>query len=294
MDVLKVLAVVVCLGGSAAFAGGEDHEVDPRIKIIKEQEKLLCGSTDEYVAALKFLRNTKEIVVPETTARLIAEKVAAGCDGAAERFSRVLLQLKSIGLSDRKSLQISLELASAPPDVQKNFTEIFSRAFLTEFFDYDYTLATRLALELSKDYKGDPAQVRDDFLELVRFCKEDKNLGLPNRMCAEFTIKLARLSQFYPEGVRRPFFTLFKELREKKEFSLDIKTALDISYNVLKNGPRAMGNFFDGYKYAMSKEGMSYDHRQAVKFAIKMADRSFVGTQPPIVPASGAISNAHP
>ncbi len=41
-------------------------------------------------------------------------------------------------------------------------------------------------------------QVREDFIELVRFCKADDKLDLPARLCAEYAIKLARLTQFHP------------------------------------------------------------------------------------------------
>ena len=187
------------------WASGEDLEPDPHDINVQIQAKSLCHSTDEYVRTLKFLRSTKEISYPENTSRLIAEKVARGCDGASGRFSQVLLLLKAIGLSDRRGLEMALDFTSQTPDVQKNFIEIFSRSYLAEFFDYDYGTAARLAYELSKNYKGEPAQVREDFIELVRYCKDGKTLDLPTRLCAELTIKLARLSQYYPDGVRKPF-----------------------------------------------------------------------------------------
>jgi hypothetical protein len=280
-----LLLAVVC-AGARTWASGEDLPPDPHDLAVEAQTRSLCSSTDEYIKTLKFLRSNKELEFPESTSRMIAEKVSRGCDGASERFSQVLMLLKTVGLSDRKSLEMALEFSSQPPDVQKNFTEIFTRSFLGEFFDYDYATAARLAYELSKDYKGEPAQVRDDFIELVRYCKDGKTLDLPTKLCAELTIKLARLSQYYPDGVRKPFYKLFRDLRERKDFLLDMKTALEVSYNVLKSGPKAPENFFSAYKYAGAKEGLDLDRRKALAFALKMADRSFIGgSTPPAIPA---------
>ena len=280
------LALPLLLACASAFASGEDPEPDPHELQVAAQEKFLCHSTDEFVKTLEFFRRTKDFQYPETTARLIAEKVARGCDGASGRFSQILKLFKTIGVSERRGLEMALEFASQSPDVQKNFTEIFSRAFLAEFFDYDYAAAAGLAYELSRDYTGDPAQVRDDFIELVRYCKDGKTLDLPTKLCAKLTIKFAKLSQYYPKGIRKPFYSLFHDLRERKDLLLDMKTALDVTYNVLKSGPRAPENFFSGYKYATDKNGLNLDQRKALDFALRMADRSFIGGEkPPAIPA---------
>jgi len=290
---VSVLAMI----GSVAFASGEDLEVDEHEVAVKEQAKSLCYSTNEYIHVLKFLRETKDLAFPERTSRLIAEKVSRGCDGSASRFEKVLMLLRKVGLSDAKALAMALDFSSQTPDVQKNFTEIFTKSYLSEFFDYDYPAAARLAYELSRDYQGDPVQVREDFIELVRYCKDKKTLDLPNRLCAELTIKLAHLSQYFPDGIRGPFHKLFTDLREKKEFMLDMRTALDVSYNVLKNGPSAPENFYSAYKFATDKDGLDMSQRQAMAFAIKMADRSFVGgDHPPAIaaPTPGPLHVAAP
>lgn len=287
-----ILLFAFAVSCAAAWASGEDMPPSEHELQIAAQDKSLCSSTDEYVKTLKFLRATRELQFTETTSRLIAEKVARACDGGAERFAKVLMLLHTVGLSDHKALAMALDFASRPPDVQKNFTEIFTHAFLNEFFDYDYPTAARLAYELSRDYKGEPAQVRDDFLELVRYCKDGKTLDLPTKICAELTVRLARLSQYYPSGIRKPFYKIFKELRERKDFLLDMKTALDISYNVLKNGPRAPENFFKAYAYATGKDGLDLDKHLAIAFALRMADRSYVGGEtPPIIHAESHSGN---
>lgn len=263
-------------------------KTDAAAKAKKEYERTLCSSTKEYVEALKFLRTTKVILMTENTARLVADRVSRACDGGAERFVKILTLLKSVGLSDKKSVEMSLDFSARPLDVQKNFLEIFSHSFLTEFFDHDYQTAVALAYELSKDYKGDPTQVREDFLELVRFCKDDQKLDLPARLCAEYTIKLARLTQFHPQGVRASFYKLYERFRDDRTFAMDIKGAMELSYNILKYGPRAADNFFIGYDFAVANDGLDMSHASAVEFGLRMAGRSFVGSEPPLVPNPNA------
>lgn len=262
----------------------EKAKADAVKKSSDNYERTLCHSTKEYVETLKFLRATRVIIVTENTARMIADRVSRACDGATERFSKILALLKGVGLSDRKSVEMALDFSSRPLDVQKNFLEIFTKSFLTEFFDHDYAMAVALAYELSKDYKGDPAQVREDFLELVRFCKDDKKLDLPTRLCAEYTIKLARLTQFHPKGVRASFYKLYERLRDDRTFAMDIRGALELSYNILKFGPRATDNFFIGYDFAVAKDGLDMSHASAVEFGLRMAGRSYLGVEPPLVP----------
>jgi len=261
-----------------------DNRPDPREKILAEHAKGLCNPTPEYIKTLEFLRSSKEVLLPDPAAKKVADKVSRGCDGASERFTKVLRVLKASGYSDAKSLELALSFSSMPGEVQDNFTEIFSRAFLAEFFDYEHRSALAIALELSKDYTGDPAQVREDFIELARFCKGAKDLDLPAKACADYSVKVARLSQLYPEGVRKPFLTFFARMREDKEFAMDIKSALDITYNVLKSGPRAADNFFSGFEFAMKESGLGLSHTEALEFGLKMAARSYVGKKPPVVP----------
>lgn len=262
----------------------EKDKKDALKKAQEEYERTLCHSTQEYINALKFLRSTNVILVTESTARLIADKVSKSCDGGAERFAKVLTLLKTVGLSDLKSLEIALDFSARPLEVQKNFLEIFTKSFLAEFFDYDYRTAATLAFELSKNYKGDPAQVREDFIELVRFCKADDKLDLPARLCAEYTMKLARLTQFHHKGVRASFYKLYERFRDDRTFALDIRNSLELSYNILKYGPHAADNFFAAYDFAVKEDGLNLAQGPAVEFSLRMASRSFKGEAPPLVP----------
>lgn len=269
--------------GRAAELGNEFNDAAERDqqKQIAEQTTQLCHSTDEYIRTLTFLRETKEYILPENTSRQIAEKVSRGCDGSAQRFEKTLLMFKKVGISDPKSLELALEFSSYSTEIQTNFLTIFGKAFLSEFLDNDYASAVNLALELSKNYKGDPVRVREDFIALARFCRESKTLELPTQTCSLYAIKMARLSELYPEGVRAPFLSFYTKMREDHDFSMDIKSALEITYNVLKNGPRAPDNFTTAYAFAMKDKGLALSRSGALEFALKMAARSFKGERPP-------------
>ncbi len=276
-----ILILTLILTPPTTQASIYNSGIDARENALKDAKSKLCSATDEYIKTLKFLRKTKEFTFREEISRSIAEQVSKGCDGAAERFAQVLLLLKTVGFSERKSLQQALDFAKESPDTQKNFVEIFSKSYLTEFFDYEYPRAIQLALDLSRDYKGDPALARADFISLVKFCKDTSNLDLPMSFCAEYAERVAKLSQYFTTGVEKPFFALFKDLREKKEFSLDVKTALIFSHDILQHGPKSAQNFFDAYQFAVKDHELT--KTPALELALKIASRSHVDATPPIM-----------
>lgn len=283
MDLLKILLTLALLPPFAR-AGYDEAMPELRRKALLEQKEKSCESTTEYIQVLEFMRANKDFLVTETAARQIADRVSQGCTGSARRFTKILTMLKKVGISDRKALEMAFDFANLPDYVQTNFSEIFTKSFLAEFFDYDFTTALALAMELSKNYRGDPVQVRNDFLELVKFCKDGTQLDLPTKLCAEYTVKLARLSQYYAEGLREPFHKVYRALRDKEEFSYDIKSSLDLTYSILKGGPKAIDNFFSAFNYASNKDGLGFAQDKAMKFALKMAGRSFKGKEPVVIP----------
>lgn len=278
--IMVVLPVCVLLVAEPTAAGPYDLPTAAD-KLLADANKQLCNSTQEYIKALKFLRETKEFSFREDGSRKIAEQVSRGCDGASERFSQILILLKSVGLSEIKALSMALEFAAVGPEVQKNFLEIFTTSYLAEFFDYEYGKAMKLAFELSRDYHGDPAFARADFIDVSRMCKNNKELDLPMSFCAEFAVRVARLSQFFRDGVSQQFFTLFAKLRERKDLSLDVKTALETAYGILQHGQKAPDNFFEAYEFA-SKDH-EYDKKKALELALRLAANSHIGEKPPVM-----------
>jgi len=280
---LLIFLLVVPLATKAEDSAKAKNQAAQQAALQAATDKL-CHSTKEYIKALQFLRNTKELTFREPVARKIAHDVSKGCDGAAERFSMVILLLKNIGLSDRRSLAMALEFAGQSPEVQRNFVEIFTNAFLSEFFDYDYPHALKLAIELSKDYTGDPKIVREDFLRLVRFCKEStgpNNLDLPIRLCADYVAKIAHSSQFYPGGIAQIFLDFFSKLRDSKDYLLDIRGTLRVAEAVLRSGPTAVENFTEAFDFG--RQDLALDKQNSLQFAMDLSSRSYVGQSPPVM-----------
>lgn len=282
MGLLKHSAIVAAFFLIAPLASRASYlPKSPDDKAIAEAKKSLCNPADEYIKALKFLRETKDFSFQEQVARKIAFQVSRGCDGAAERFSQILVLIKAVGFSERKAMDMALEFAAQRPEVQKAFLEIFTKSFLKEFFDYDSARALRLAFELSTAYRGDPSQAREDFVELSKFCRDSKKLNLPIHFCSEYAVRLAKLSQHYESGVRQPFMDFYKSLREKREFGLDIKFALEIAYGVLKSGPTAAPNFIKAFEFATTD--LKLDKKKAIEFALEISSNAHLGEAPPVL-----------
>lgn len=278
---MRLFVLVVLAYASIANADVYDQAVDNFATQRKIAKAKLCNSTEAYTKTLKFLRETKDFHFNEEANRKIAEQVSKGCTGSAERFSQVLVLLKTVGLSEKKSLEVALEFVFSSPDVQKNFIEVFSKSFLSEFFDYEFPKAMKLALELSKDYEGDPAILRADFISLVKYCKEKKGLDLPLSQCASYAVMVAKLSQFHEKGIATEFTTLYEQLRFRKDMTFDVKKAMEIAPRILQSGPKAKDNFFAAYEFAM--KDLEFNRAQALTFGLQLADRSYLGEKPPIL-----------
>lgn len=278
---MRILVLTLLGFVSVANADVYDQAVDNFAAERKQAKARLCDSTEAYTKTLKFLRETKDFHFNEEANRRISEQVSKGCTGSAERFSRVLVLLKTVGLSEKKSLEIALEFVFSSPDVQKNFIEVFSKSFLAEFFDYEFPKAMKLALELSKDYEGDPAILRADFISLVKYCKEKKGLDLPLSQCASYSVMVAKLSQYHEKGIADEFIKLYEQLRFRKDLTLDVKKAMEIAPRILQSGPKAKDNFFAAYEFAM--KDLEYNRANAITFGLQLSDRSYIGDRPPIL-----------
>lgn len=279
---LRLLLGLTFLLATTAQADVYDQaSADPYANQRRVAKTKLCDSTDAYIKTIKFIRTNKDFHFNEEAARKIAAQVSKGCTGAAERFSQVLVLLKTVGLTEKKSLEIALEFVFSSPDVQKNFIEVFTKSFLAEFFDYEFPKAMKLALELSRDYEGNPETLRQDFISLVKYCKDKKGLDLPLSQCAAYAVPVAKLSQFHEKGVSQEFISLYEHLRFNKDFSFDVKKAMEVTPRILQSGPKAKQNFFSAYEFA-SKD-LEYDRTKSLAFALDLSDRSYVGEKPPIL-----------
>lgn len=242
-----------------------------------------CDPIREYREMINFFRIQKAEVNPsEAVARQLAGEVSKGCDGAAQRFVKTFLFLKKSGVDITRSLEYGIEFSRTDDETVENFFELFKRTYLGEYFDLDYTSALRISFDLSKLYKGNRTRAREDFLEISRFCLQKNGLNLPMTQCLELSVRLSRLSQYYPDGIKGDFFKLYRMLREDRRFGVSIQIALRIINEVLPYGPMAVSNFMRSYEYAIDPTGLASGGVEAVKFAIAMAKRSIKQWPPPI------------
>ncbi len=242
-----------------------------------------CDPFKEYKEAIQFFRTNKTEISPsEARAREWSLKISKGCTGAAKRFVKVFLLLKKSGVDQARAVLYGLEFAGTDDDTVESFFELFKKTYLGEYFDLDYTSALKLSFELSKKYKGNRRQAREDFLELSKYCLNKEGLNLPVTYCADLAVALTRLSQYYPDGIRSDFFKLYKALREDRRFGVNILTAMRIIKEVLPYGPLATQTFLKSYEFAIDPSGLSSGGMAAVKFAVTMAKNSVKSWPPPI------------
>jgi hypothetical protein len=242
-----------------------------------------CEPLKEYREAINFFRIQKEDINPsEARARELAGEIAKGCDGAAQRFVKTFLLLKKSGVDHPRAIEYAVEFAKSDDETVENFFELFKKTYLGEYFDLDYSSALKISFELSKLYKGNRKKALQDFLEISKFCLKRDGLNLPISQCADIAVVMARLSQYYPEGVHEEFFKLYKALREDRRFGVSIKTALRIIREVLPFGPTAPKNFLKAYEYAIDPQGLASGGLAAIKFSVLMARNSVKQWPPPV------------
>ncbi|MEY4615769.1 MAG: hypothetical protein RJB66_729 [Pseudomonadota bacterium] len=242
-----------------------------------------CEPIKEYREMMNFFRSQKDEINPsEALARQLAAEISKGCDGAARRFVKTFLFLKKSGVDHTRSIEYALEFSKTDQETVDNFFELFKKTYLGEYFDLDYSSALRISFELSKLYKGNRKQAREDFLQISKFCLEKTGLNLPVTQCADLSVSMARWSQYYPDGIRDDFFKLYRILRDDKRFGVSIKTSINIIREVLPYGPKSVQNFIRSYEYAIDPTGLASGGVAAIKFALSMAKNSVKTWPPPI------------
>jgi len=242
-----------------------------------------CDPIIEYKEALQFFRKEKGDINPsEARARSLAFEISKGCLGGAKRFIKVCLLLKRSGVDHSRAIEYAVEFAKSDDETVENFFELFKKTYLGEYFDLDYTTALKISFELSKLFKGNRKQARLDFLEISQFCTSKDGMNLPVSKCAEISVIMTRLSQYYPDGIRSDFLKLYKALREDRRFGVSILTAVRIMNEVLPYGPTAPQTFLKSYEFAIDPSGLASGGMSAVKFAVQMAKGAVKKWPPPI------------
>lgn len=240
----------------------------------------LCDTADEFKNTYQFLIKQNDLGFTEPQAIKSALKVAKNCSGAYERFSQVFRVLQKSGVDMQKTFDVALEYSSFDSERAKNFYVLFQKLFLENYLDVDFSMAYRISHELSKDYKGDPAKLRDDFVKIVKYCTSDKEFSLDKQLCLDLALRLTKYTELYPSGVFDEFKKFLTYVQTDKRLGFNLKEALNLSVRVLAKGPKAPRNFRKIISFALDKgENLNLPELQAFQLALIISDYSFDPTK---------------
>ncbi|MGE0764781.1 MAG: hypothetical protein AB7N80_16020 [Bdellovibrionales bacterium] len=253
-------------------------EKSPTLTTLDGKTYKVCQSSKEFKGAFKFLREEKDLSLRDEQVLKFAVEIAKGCDGAAARFGKVFLLLKKSGVDQIHALQTALSFASMTDAQADGFCAIFQKVFLENYLNMDFANAFKLSLTLSRDYSGDVSRLKSDFVEMVKYCLDEKGLALDYTHCTEVTVGLTKYSELFPKGVFTDFKKLYEYLRFNKRTGLNVKDSLAIILKVMARGPAAPQNFIETLKYALEKNAFEITQDQALKLALQIADFSMSET----------------
>lgn len=250
-------------------------EAERRVERPKAPEGFqFCDSGKEFRQAVVFFQKEPDLTLPDEKITPLALEVAKGCDGAALRFAKTFLFLKSSGVDVPKAIHLSMVFSKLSDESVSAFVEIYKRLLLENHLNLDFSTAYKLSLELSRDYTGDPKKIRDDFMDLVKFCLSEQDMALDYKTCAQLTLSLTRHTELYPKGVFPEFKKLYLFLRNNKATGLAIDESIKISEKVLAYGPLAPDNFIETLKLALSKKLNVSGREEILGLALKVSELS--------------------
>jgi hypothetical protein len=227
-----------------------------------------CTTAREYITTLEFLRDRKELALPEADARKVAHEASKGCTGAAQRMIKVSVVLSQAGLGSPDAIKRGLSYAKRTDQEAETFVTIFRRAYSKDAMDLDLRASIKMAEDLSREFEGDTLAVRDDFERLLDFCSGSDQLGLPKPSCGTFAARLAKQGQKWSGGISVPYIQAFEFATSKKGPSLATAKAIEIANQLAVAGPGSTENFIAAYKYAVAPKGLALAENAALKFAL--------------------------
>lgn len=239
-----------------------------------------CNSADEFKSAYKFLVKQSALDFTEPQAVKGALQIAKNCTGAYERFSQVFRVMDKSGVDIRKTFEVALEYSSYNTERAKNFYVLFQKLFLENYLDLDFTTAYKITHELSKDYKGDPIKLRDDFVKIVNFCTNEKEFALGKNLCLELARNLTKYTELFPNGVFNDFKSFVTYVQGNKTLGFNLRETLKLSVRVMSRGPKGARNFKKTIDFALdSTENLKLPELQAFQLALIVSDMSFDPTK---------------
>ena len=251
-----------------------------------------CNSADEFKNSYQFLVKQSDLNFTEPQAIKGALKIAKNCTGAFERFSQVFRVLQKSGVDLKKTFDVALEYATFDSERAKNFYILFQKLFLENFLDLDFTTAYRISHELSKDYKGEPTKLRDDFVKIVNFCTNQKEFSLNKKLCLDLAMHLTKYTELFPNGVFEDFKSFINYVQNHKRLGLSLKENINLAVRVMSKGPKAAKNFKQTIDFALDKgQSLNLPELQAFQLALIVSDMSFDPTKKTLETAKSVTSD---
>lgn len=283
------LAILITIVGTFSFGAADDGLLYDKLT-----DPRFCDTADEFKSSYIFLIKQTELSFTEPQAVKGAIKIAKNCSGAFERFSQVFRVLQKSGVDMKKTFEVALEYSSFDTERARNFYVLFQRLFLENYLDVDFTTAYRISHELSKDYKGNPTKLRDDFVKIVKYCTDDKEFGLSKKLCLELAMRLTKYTELYPNGLYQDFRNFMTYIQTNKRLGFSLKEALNLAVRVLSKGPKAPRNFRKTVEFALDKgEKLNLPELQAFQLALIISDYSFDPTKTSMEPAKPEVSSTN-
>ncbi len=296
LAVLKnwILVAIVFLASPSAFSAKASDEdgtlpppptaIDPLMsyseqrrlaKLLPSEQISPCRSSQEFATALKYF---KESDLPLSLSEKLkwSLRLSEGCDGATSRFSRLFKYMTHAGFDIGFSLLSSGELALFPPSVTDSFLVLFPGLIAADLLSLDYRTAFRLARDWSLIPSVRAEKLQSDFLQLLRFCTENKSTQLPIGVCADLVTQVAPLSPLYVEGLFPAFRELIDFFQAQKLLKLSLGQSLPWVREILKGGPFAKDEFKETLRLLIQEEKVALPAKDLLQIALKVSHQSFV------------------
>jgi hypothetical protein len=237
-------------------------------------DRNICQASREFITTLEYLREHKEYQLTEKQARDLADKVSLGCSDASRRFIQTTELLLKAEMDARKAFDYALRLAQSTNEAHEVFQRIFKEAFVQELLDLDATAALETASTLSLTFKGSYQNLSADFNYLVRFCVDQKSLGLPIRDCAGFATRIAKMGGEINAPIAQTFQSGFDYLTQPSKANLPTVDALKTVEKILPYGSQGLENFKQAFDYATKEQGLALPIRDAIEFSLNLTQRT--------------------
>lgn len=235
---------------------------------------LVCKSSREYITTLEYLRDKKAFALSEAQSRELALKVSGGCTDASKRFIETTELLVKAEMDSRKVFDYSLKMALASNEASQTFHKVFKESFVQDLLDLDLLVALDTAYQLSFDFTGNYSDLSNDFNYLVRFCVDQKSLGLPIKECAQFATRIARIGSQIKSPVSETFRKGFEFLTRPDKSNLPTVDALKTLERILPFGVQGLENFTQAYDYATKEKGLAMPIKQGIEFALVLTSKT--------------------